>query len=667
MKKPVAVLLFLSTVIALSVGVLSFAQSQNTALPSSNDVISFLNQTISWYRHAPIEEQLATEPRDVIFVDEDRRLAEQIVRLSFDFAEAEAKSLAPAATSQMTNQASATSDGSGDTSAAARYQAILNMVAKSDQQVKQTQAEVDSLRDKLDTATGKRRESLKSQIAEVQSELELAETRRDTMRTMAEFMGGATSSGAGASTLRAQVEELERTVPALSTAAGAASGAKGSAGQSAESRATAPSVSAAASAAASRKDPVGIIGLVTEIISLSRKSHSLEDTIQLTDSLQQSAKDLRTPLVAKLKQAAQQGDQVSSQPDSTDPAVLKQQKAQLDALSAEFKKYSDAVLPLSKQRVLLDLYKRSLTSWRDAVKAEYKNDLRNLAWRLAVLGAVLLVVVGFSELWRRAIYRYVKDVKRRYQYLLLRRILLWFSIAVIVAFAFSTELGSLATFAGLLTAGVAVSLQNVILSIVGYFFLIGKYGIRVGDRVQIAGVTGEVVEIGLVRLHMMEMGSVGTDAQPTGRVVAFSNSVVFQPTAGVFKQIPGTNYVWHEITLTLAPESNFRAVEERLVAAVDSVYSEFSEGIERQRKHLEKTIGPTAAGSLNPQSRLRLTKAGLEVVIRYPLELEKASELDDRITREVLDAIDREPKLKLVGSGAPNIQRAEQPIPTSVR
>lgn len=86
-------------------------------------------------------------------------------------------------------------------------------------------------------------------------------------------------------------------------------------------------------------------------------------------------------------------------------------------------------------------------------------------------------------------------------------------------------------------AGVAVALQNVILSIAGYFFLIGKFGLRIGDRVQISGVTGEVVEIGLVRIHVMELGGNGGDVQPTGRVVAFSSSFVFQPTAGMFKQI----------------------------------------------------------------------------------------------------------------------------------
>ena len=122
--------------------------------------------------------------------------------------------------------------------------------------------------------------------------------------------------------------------------------------------------------------------------------------------------------------------------------------------------------------------------------------------------------------------------------MLLRRLVMWFLIAIVIAFAFASELGSLATFAGLMTAGIAVALQNVILSVAGYFYLIGKYGVRVGDRVQISGVTGEVVDIGLVRLHLMELATTGTDAQPTGRVVVFSNSVVFQPTVASTSRFP---------------------------------------------------------------------------------------------------------------------------------
>src|SRR5882672_2323332 len=111
-----------------------------------------------------------------------------------------------------------------------------------------------------------------------------------------------------------------------------------------------------------------------------------------------------------------------------------------------------------------------------------------------------------------------------------------------IGLSFASELGSIVTFAGLITAGIAVAMQSVLVSIVGYFFLIGKYGIRVGDRVQIGEVTGEVIDIGLVRLHLMELGGHGL-LGPTGRVVAFANSIVFQVSSGLFKQIHGVNLV----------------------------------------------------------------------------------------------------------------------------
>ncbi len=155
-----------------------------------------------------------------------------------------------------------------------------------------------------------------------------------------------------------------------------------------------------------------------------------------------------------------------------------------------------------------------------------------------------------AELWRRAVVRYVQDTRRRYQLLLLRRIALWCLVVMIVGFAFASELGSIVTFAGLITAGLAVAMQSVLVSIVGYFFLIGKYGIRIGDRVQIGDVTGEVIDLGLVRMYLMELGGHGS-LGPTGGVVAFANSIVFQVSSGLFKQIHGVDFVWHEITLTL--------------------------------------------------------------------------------------------------------------------
>src|SRR3954465_3357625 len=81
-----------------------FGQTQFSALPDSRSVISYLNQSISWYRHFSVEQQLATEPRDVLFVNENRELADQIIRLSFDFAKAEALSVEPDTVEQNQDQ-----------------------------------------------------------------------------------------------------------------------------------------------------------------------------------------------------------------------------------------------------------------------------------------------------------------------------------------------------------------------------------------------------------------------------------------------------------------------------------------------------------------------------------------------------------------------------------
>jgi len=272
---------------------------------------------------------------------------------------------------------------------------------------------------------------------------------------------------------------------------------------------------------------------------------------------------------------------------------------------------------------------------------------------------VLGVLLGVSEVWKRATFRYVPDARRRYQFLLIRRIVLWCLTAIIVATAFASELGAVTTFAGLMTAGIAVALQNVILSIAGYFFLIGKYGVRVGDRVNIAGVTGDVVDIGLVRLQLMEITE-GPAPLPTGRVVAFSNSVVFQPNSGMFKQIPGTNFLWHEITLTLDPKGNYRQVEQCMMEAVNKVFAEYRDRMEVQRRNVERSLNSTIA-AFSPESRLHLTQTSLEVVIRYPVDLAHAGEIDNRVTRAILEALELDPNLRQQVAGGPTVRTEQAP------
>ena len=292
-------------------------------------------------------------------------------------------------------------------------------------------------------------------------------------------------------------------------------------------------------------------------------------------------------------------------------------------------------MPLTKAGVLLDQYRSNLDSWRAATRTQYFAALKTLAARLGLLLLLLAAVFAGGEIWKRAVFKYVQETRRRHQLLLVRRIVVWAVVIVIVGIAFATEASSFATFAGLLTAGIAVAMQSVLVSIVGYFFLIGKYGLRVGDHVQIGTVSGEVIDLGLVRLHLMELGP---QHGPTGRVVALANAVVFQSSGGIFKQIPGVSLAWRELSLTLPGDADYAAVKERLLGAASRVLENYAEELERQTRELNKTSWGTT-DKAEAQVQLRFSHDSIEAIVRYPVPLQRAAEVEERMSRALLEAV----------------------------
>ena len=602
----------------------------STAAQDPAQVIQFLSRTISWHRQLEAEGKNVNRATDLSFAQEDLHIADQVVRLAFEYARSQAQ--LQAKQSAPSTQLPASDDNS------AHFQRLAQAAQKVEQEILDTQNEVQDLRQKLARAPESKKRGIESQIAEVQSEIGLLDARRDALQSMSQFVTSSNSAGSGG--LHTQIEELARSVPAdLSRPS---TGHDEVAGQS----------SVGSVLSGNSQQPSGIWELAGGLIRLSGKLHTLNDGLSASEALAAEADKLRAPLMENLRNLIHIGDELSSAADTSGPAALAQQKQQLDVLTSEFRQTSAQMLPLSKISLLLGMYQATLRNWKESVRDDLHDNLRQLLFKLAVLAVLIALVFGLGEVWRRATFRYVHDGRRRYQFLLLRRIAIWIAIAVIIILAFASQLGSAVTFAGLLTAGIAVALQNVIVSIVGYFFLIGKYGLRVGDRVQIAGVTGEVVEIGLVRIHLMELGGPGEN-QPSGRVVAFSNSIVFQPTAGVFKQIPGTNFIWHEIKLTLAGDADYHVARERITQAVDAVLAKHQGDMEAQRRLMEMSLSPVSTADLGTKVRLHYTGSGIEATVRFPVELEKAAEVDDHLMRELLAAAAREPKLKIVSTEMP--------------
>jgi small-conductance mechanosensitive channel len=617
----------------------SVGQSANSPAraqtPDPAQVIQFLGRTISWYRQLTIEQQLASQPSDLTYYQENRRVADELVTLAFDYARSQAQVLARARAPKPARPA----DSSG-------FQGLGQAAQAADEQLQDTQTELESTRAKLAAAPPSKRKILQAQVAELESEVGLLQARRDAINNMLQFVAASNAGGGGAG-LRAQIEELARSVPASLSHPSGASASENT-----------PEPTPPATAVAKKTEPTGLWGLATDLVRLSGKLRTINVQISATKELSDNARDLNKPLIDSMRGLVQQGNQLFAAADAATATQLAQESAQLEALTNQFKQVSTELLPLGKMTVLLDIYQRTLGNWHDAVKHDATDEGQELLMRLGALAVLIAIVLGIGEIWRRTTFRYVRDARRRYQFLLLRRVVMWTTIGLIVLFTFASQLSSAVTFAGLITAGVAVALQNVIVSVVAYFFLIGKYGIRVGDRVQIGDVTGEVVDIGLVRMHIMELGG-PSDSQPTGRVVAFSNSIVFQPTSGVFKQIPGTSFIWHELKLTLSSETDYSGAKQRLTDAINKALEDYRENMEAQQQNLERNLTSVSAAELRPKVKLHYAASGIEANIRFPVELSKATEMDDHVMKEIMAAMDREPKLKLVSAEMPAMKAGD--------
>ena len=359
-----------------------------------------------------------------------------------------------------------------------------------------------------------------------------------------------------------------------------------------------------------------------------------------TDGITKDLNQVRDSVVQQIRTLSNQNLEATS----NDTAALAQSRLKFQQAAAGFKQLSTLIVPLGEQGVTLDTAHNLLDEWHDSLVARTGTVARYLLLRLGFLLGSVAVVLIISEVWRRATFRYLADARRRQQFLSLRRVVVGLALTLVIVFGLVSEFGSLATYAGLITAGLAVALQNVILAVVAYFFLIGRYGVRVGDRITLAGVTGRVVEIGLVRIYLMELA--GPQMRSTGRMVVLSNAVLFQPTA-MFKQMPGGDFYWHTITMVFAATTEVADAEKRLAEAANSVYSKYRTAIEQQHAALQRFIDFQTALP-EPEVYARLNIKGLECTVRYPVEPAQAAATDQKMLQALREAQSKAPELQLV-------------------
>lgn len=192
------------------------------------------------------------------------------------------------------------------------------------------------------------------------------------------------------------------------------------------------------------------------------------------------------------------------------------------------------------------------------------------------------------------------------------------------------------TILGLVTAGITIVLQDFILAFFGWFVLMGKNGMRVGDRVEINGVSGEVTEIGLMNTTLIEIGSNTDTGLPTGRRISFINS--FAIRGKYFNYSTTGQWMWDELKVTLPATSDPRPIVDRIKKVVEE---ETSEGAGIALKEWKRSMHSGYLGRNDTTYVVSLIPSAgdYEIQIRYVTRASQRFETRTALYRRVFDSI----------------------------
>ncbi|HEV3332792.1 MAG TPA: mechanosensitive ion channel domain-containing protein [Bryobacteraceae bacterium] len=254
----------------------------------------------------------------------------------------------------------------------------------------------------------------------------------------------------------------------------------------------------------------------------------------------------------------------------------------------------------------------SYRTWAGLVYNRRREVLHLLLSSLAQILAILLGMLLVNRLLARAFH--LSDKKRLQQMRIMTRIgVQVIALALILLIIFGRP-NQISTIIGLTTAGLTLALKDFLVSFFGWFALMGKNGISVGDWVEIEGVGGEVIEIGLLKTVLLELGNWTNTGHPTGRQVAFANSFAIE--RHYFNFSTTGQWLWDELHVTLPAAGDPYQIVQEIRQLVEHETQGEANQAEQDWERVTKQYGARSF-SAKPAVDLRPSVNGLEVEVRY--------------------------------------------------
>ncbi|HXC95250.1 MAG TPA: mechanosensitive ion channel domain-containing protein [Edaphobacter sp.] len=258
--------------------------------------------------------------------------------------------------------------------------------------------------------------------------------------------------------------------------------------------------------------------------------------------------------------------------------------------------------------------------------------LESFAWIAFILLCSALLSAGVRTLLERT----AMDRRRRHTLRTIATLTIQIiTLALILLILFGAP-SQTPTILGLGAAGLTVVFQDFILAFFGWFILMGKNGIRVGDWVEINGVGGEVIEIGLFRTALLETGNWTDKGHPTGRRVTFINN--FAITGQYFNFSTTGQWMWDEITVNIPPGIDSGKTIEAIHNTVTRETEKDASQAEHEWKSGAHTDGLTQFKA-TPSVDMRPAASGVDIVVRYVTRANDRFEMRNRLYQTVIDLL----------------------------
>jgi hypothetical protein len=302
---------------------------------------------------------------------------------------------------------------------------------------------------------------------------------------------------------------------------------------------------------------------------------------------------------------------------------------------------------LSDQRkTLIDLDKRTLLcqqlagvyqNWEGVVASRRRGALHAL---LGSLGAILVIVLAASAvkiLLGRVLGREA-DRRRLHQLRVVTRISIHTVAVVLILMVLFGAPTQTPTILGLAGAGLTVVLKDFIVAFIGWFVLMGRNGVRLGDWVEINGVGGEVIEIGVLKTVLLEMGNWTVTGHPTGRRVSFVNSFAIE--GHYFNFSTAGQWLWDELQVSLPAAGEPYPLAEQIRQAVEHETEADARLAEQDWERVTHQYG-TRAFSAKPAADLRPGPSGLLVNVRYITRAPLRYEVKSRLFQVIVELLQK--------------------------